>query len=111
VQAWRCTREDLVERLLYLLEAWPETGTAGTSWCGGAEAGLVRAAPLRKEGVKARRKRKAAEIEPDPSAGTASSTARWVSPDARRQELRCALHGVFSPARMQANIPSTFCCL
>jgi hypothetical protein len=86
VQAWRCDRDAVVGRLLHVLEVWPEANDSERSWCGGAEAGLVGAAPVRKEGVKARRKRKAADNSTTPQA--IMTTARWASSAARRQEFR-----------------------
>ena len=90
--AWLATSEARLDTIFDALCALPAgASTELTSWSGGLEVGVVAAAPVPKEGSKARKKRKLQSAQ-DGSAtqrGSVEQSALWASPQAQQQAYRC----------------------
>jgi hypothetical protein len=92
LQEWRAGKDDIASLLFDALCAIPAVeGTTErlSSWCGAAEAGSVRAAPLPNEGTKARKKRKFLELSEGEQESAVGGRVLWSSVKAQRRAFRC----------------------
>lgn len=93
-EAWHANAAAIVGTMFEVLCAMPATASAQlASWSGGLEAGVVAAAPVPKEGAKARKKRKLQDAQQGAIAAAGSraeQSALWASTQAQQQAYRCA---------------------